>query len=110
MFCLLREKTNISIKNNIILSFHVQVLYKSRKLKFTLLNNIYLNLFKDNLKLANFTKLLNYIGLTRADSLLSLSDFKLFVSTNFTTRVLMNFTVISTIIYNLTILNRIDNL
>ena len=110
MFCLLREKTNISIKNNIILSFHVQVLYKSRKLKFTLLNNIYLNLFKDNLKLANFTKLLNYIGLTRADSLLSLSDFKLFVSTNFTTRVLMNFTVISTIIYNSTILNCIGNL
>ena len=110
MFCLLREKTNISIKNNIILSFHVQVLYKSRKLKFTLLNNIYLNLFKDNLKLANFTELLNYIRLTRADSLLSLSDFKLFVSTNFTTRALMNFTVISTIIYNLTILNCIDNL
>ena len=67
-----------------------------------ILNLIFKYQFKDKIKFYDFIGCLDYLGLLWTDSLVNPSAFKSFVSTNFTTRALMNFMSIYANIYNWT--------
>ena len=65
-----------------------------------LLSLIFLHYNKAKLKLCDFIECLDYLGLLWTDFNFYPSAFKSFVSTNFTTRALMNFMSIYANIYN----------